>query len=247
MINTMSGNLSDQPLIDIVIAGTPSTIEDAIDVMEEIDRTLTSDDGLKWFNLLYLLVTREVLAHPPLGGWQHPAWIARLDVIFANLYFTAIRNLASPNSIPRSWAALFEARRRPGIDRIQFALAGMNAHINHDLPFALEQTNDQLHVDPDHGSPEHQDFEQVNSLLEAVLPRALEFLATGILGEIAQDSGKIGRMLAIWNVRKARDTSWDNSNILEHLESLPLLQRKFVTALDRVTGLAGRGLLLPLQ
>ena len=91
------------------------------------------------------------------------------------------------------------------------------------------------------------DFEQVNNLLEAVLPRALEFLATGILGEIAQDSGKIGQMLAIWNVSKARDTSWDNSNILEQLENLPLLQRKFVRALDRVTGLAGRGLLLPLQ
>ena len=151
-------NLSDQRLIDIVIASTPSTIEDAIDVMEEINRTLAGDDGLKWFNLLYLLVTREVLDHPPVGGWLRPAWIARLDVIFANLYFTAIRNLTSPDSIPRSWAALFEARHRPGIDRIQFALAGMNAHINHDLPFALEQTNNQLHVDPDQGSPEHQGF-----------------------------------------------------------------------------------------
>ena len=243
----MNGNLSDQPLIDIVNAGTPSTIDQVIDVMEEINRTLPGDDGLKWFNFLYLLVTKEVLDHPPAGGWLRPAWIARLDVIFANLYFTAIRNLTSPGSIPRSWAALFEARHRPGIDRIQFALAGMNAHINRDLPFALEQTNNQLHVDPNQGSPEHLDFEEVNNLLEAVLPRALEFLATGILGEIAQDSGKIGQMLAIWNVRKARDTSWDNSNVLEHLENVPLLQRKFVTALDKVTGLAGRGLLLPLR
>ena len=237
----MNGNLSD-----IVTAGPPSTIEQVIDVMEEIDRALPGDDGLKWFNLLYLLVTREVLAHPPAGGWLRPAWIARLDVIFANLYFTAIRNLTSAGSIPRSWQALFEARHRAGIDRIQFALAGMNAHINHDLPFALELTNNQLNVDPDQGSPEHQDFEQVNNLLEAVMPQALEFLATGILGEIAQDSGKIGQMLAIWNVRKARDTSWDNSNILEHLAKVPLLQRKFVKALDSATGLAGRGLLLPL-
>ena len=30
-------------------------------------------------------------------------------------------------------------------------------------------------------------------------------------------------------------------------QTSPLLQRQFVTALDRVTGLAGRGLLLPLQ
>lgn len=240
-------NGTDQPLLDIVNAGTPATIEDVIEIMEEIDQTLPGDDGLKWFNLLYLLVTREVLDHPPAIGFRHPAWLTRLDVIFANLYFMAISNLTNPASIPRSWAALFEARHRAGIDRIQFALAGMNAHINHDLPFALEQTNKELHVDPDLGSPEHQDFEQVNNLLEDVLPRALEFLATGVLGEIAQDSGKIGQMLAIWNVRKARDTSWDNSNVLEQLEHLPLLQRQFVAALDRFTGLAGRGLLLPLR
>jgi hypothetical protein len=79
----------------------------------------------------------------------------------------------------------------------------MNAHINHDLPFALEQTNQELGVDPAHGSPAHRDFNKVNDLLEGVLPRALEFLATGLLGEIAQDSGKIGRILAMWSVRKA--------------------------------------------
>jgi hypothetical protein len=64
-------------------------------------------------------------------------------------------------SIPSSWLALFEARHRAGIDRIQFALAGMNAHINHNLPFALEQTNRELNVDPGHDSPEHNDFQQV--------------------------------------------------------------------------------------
>ena len=244
----MNGNASDQALIDVVSASTSTTIEEVVAVMREIDGVLASSDGLKWFNLLYLMVTKEVLDHPPQNGWNRPEWISRLDVVFANLYFVAIKRLSgNAGSIPSSWSALFEARRRAGIDRIQFALAGMNAHINHDLPFALEQTNQELNVDPGHDSPEHDDFEQVNNLLENVLPNALEVLATGIVGEIAQDSGKIGRLLAMWSVRTARDTAWENSNILEELEGLPLLRRRFVAVLDRVTGLAGRGLLLPIQ
>jgi hypothetical protein len=79
------------------------------------------------------------------------------------------------------WSAVFEARNRVGIDRIQFAQSGMYAHINHDLPFALEQTNEQHDVDPDHRSPKRSDFKEVNNIREAVLPRALEFLAYGNL------------------------------------------------------------------
>jgi hypothetical protein len=244
----MNTNASDQSLVNVVSASTPTTIEEVIVVMKEIDLLLPSNDGLKWFNLLYLMVTKEVLDHPPQNGWLRPGWISHLDVVFANLYFLAIKKLpGNAGSIPSSWTALFEARQRTGIDRIQFALAGMNAHINHDLPFALEQTNKELNVDPGHSSPEHDDFEQVNNLLESVLPNALEFLAAGILGQIAQDSGKIGRLLAMWNVRKARDTGWENSNLLEQTEKLPPLQRRFVAVLDSATGLAGRGLLLPIQ
>ena len=241
-----TNNPSD--LSGIVGGPRPTTISEVVDLMVRIDNALPGDDGLRWFNLLYLLVTREVLDHPPPGGWLNPVWIARLDVVFANLYFSAIRNLlTSAAAVPSSWSALFEARNRAGTDRIQFALAGMNAHINHDLPFALEQTNEELDIDPDHDSPERRDFREVNDLLEAVFPGALEFLATGIIGEIAQDSGKVGKMLAIWSVRKARDTGWENSNVLENTQHLPIVRNKFIAALDSVTGMAGRGLLLPLQ
>jgi hypothetical protein len=243
----MNGDPSDQTLIEIVSASTPETIDDVIDLMQDLDAALPRDDGLKWFNLLYLQVTKGVLSHQPANGWADPNWLARLDVVFAKLYFAAISNLGSPATIPRSWLALFEARHRAGIDRIQFAVAGMNAHINHDLPFALVQTNNEFGLEPDLASPEHSDFQRVNDILETLLPEVLEFLATGILGELAQDSGKVGRILAMWSVRKARDTAWENSKILELTEGLPLVHDRFVAVLDSVTGLAGRGLLLPIQ
>jgi hypothetical protein len=241
----MNGATTDQQLLQIVTSAPPTTIDEVISRMESIDAVLPGDDGLKWFNLLYLLVTQEVKAHPPAGGWNNEQWVTRLDVIFANFYFAAIADFLNRQTAPpKSWQVLFKARRQAGIDRIQFALAGMNAHINHDLALALLQTNAELHLNPGLLSPEHDDYERVNGLLEAVLPQALEFLATGILGEIAQSTGKIGRLLAIWNVRVARELAWD---FADHLRSLTSIGRAVALRVqDRITGALGRSLLLPL-
>jgi Family of unknown function (DUF5995) len=240
----MSASPIDQQLLQIVDAATPSTISDVIVVMQKIDALLPSADGLKWFNKLYLMVTNEVDTHPPAGEWNNAAWLTHLDVVFANFYFTAIANfLNGAPDLPSSWNALFEARVRPAIDRIQFALAGMNAHINHDLALALLQTDEDLGLTPSLNSPEHADYEAVNGLLETVLPTALQTLATGILGELAQDTGKVGRFLSIWNVRVARDLAWD---FADYLRSLNNLSRALsLAANDQLTGVIGRSLLLP--
>ena len=241
----MNGNTPHQGLLQIVSGAGPSTIEDVIRVMQSINAALPNDDGLKWFNLPYLQVTRHIRESPPSSGWENVAWLTRLDVIFASFYFTAIANSLNhePNT-PNSWEALFEARHSTGIDRIQFALAGMNAHINHDLALALLQTDDELHLVPGMDSPEHDDFERVNGLLETVLPEALKVLAVGILGEIAQDTGRIGRLLVIWNVRVARDLAWD---FADHLRNLGGIHRQFaLAAQDKLSGALGRSLLLSL-
>src|SRR5271155_4559212 len=236
---------TDAQLLQIVNTAAPASIADVIAVMQSIDGLLPSNDGLKWFNKLYLMVTQEIDGQPPQTSWEDPAWLVRLDVVFASFYFTAIAGALEQNAdTASSWDALFEARNRAGVDRIQFALAGMNAHINHDLALALLQTDDDLGLTPGLNSPEHDDYESVNSLLKAVLPAALQFLATGIVGELAQDTGKIGRFLAIWDIKVARDLAWD---FADHLRSLDGLSRTLaLTAQDQLTGVIGRGLLLPI-
>ena len=233
----------DNRLIEITSGPSPATIADVLAMMRGIDDLLPSGDGLKWFNRLYMMVTEQVDMTPPAGGWKDSAWLAHLDVVFARFYFAAILNwFNSPASVPRSWQALMEARFRPGVERIQFALAGMNAHINHDLSLALLATDTEMNLAPAKTSPQHADFESVNGLLEAVLPRALNLLAAGILGELAQDTGKIGKLLAIWDVRAARDMAWD---FADHLRTLSELARDTaLTAQDQMTGALGRSLLL---
>jgi len=221
-----------------------ATIGEVIQVMQGLDHLLLSNDGLKWFNLLYLHVTQAVYEKPPPGGWHDQKWLTQLDITFAQLYFDAlVSSCNDPTKVPRAWMALFEARDNPGIERVQFALAGINAHINHDLPLAVVQTGKGLQIPPDRNSREYSDFENVNSVLSKVMPGTLNVLATGMLGELAQDAGTIGRLLAMWSVQTARDTAWTNGELLWELQELPSFSDDFMTVLDRMTGLAGRGLL----
>jgi hypothetical protein len=239
----MNGSDTDTQLLKISSGAAPATIADVLATMQSIDNVLPCSDGLKWFNLLYMMVTKRVDSSPPAGGWKNATWLTRLDVVFARFYFAAISSWLSqsPNTCS-SWKALFEARFCPGIDRIQFALAGMNAHINHDLALALLQTDGELDLVPDKASPEHTDFESVNGLLEATLPVALQFLATGIVGALAEDTGKIGKLLAIWSVREARNLAWD---FADHLRCLPdIVRESALVAQDQLTGALGRSLLL---
>jgi hypothetical protein len=236
------GSVGGPNLLTIVAGTNVTTTNDVIVTLEAIDAALPASDGLKWFNLLYLMVTKRVDGAPPAGGWANAAWLNRLDVVFAHLYFTAIKGwLQNDPSVPNSWKPLCRERFTPGIDRIQFALAGMNAHINHDLALALLQTNAEFNLIPSLKSREHGDFEHVNVILEAVLPEALTILATGILGQVAQDTGKIGRLLAIWSIRAARDLGWEFAGTLRQLRG-PFRQAALVTH-DQMVGLVSRSLL----
>lgn len=221
-----------------------ATIGEVIQVMQDLDAMLLARDGLKWFNLLYLHVTQAVYEKPPVSGWHDQRWLTRLDITFAQLYFDALAlSCLDPTKVPRAWMALFEARDNPAIERVQFALAGINAHINHDLPLAVVQIGKDMHIPPDRNSLEYGDFEKVNSVLNEVLPGTLNVLATGMLGELAQNTGMIGRLLAMWSVQTARDTAWTNAELLWELQGLPSLSDDLMMVLDRMTGLAGRGLL----
>jgi hypothetical protein len=246
MSSSASSATYDHSVLQLLLGSSPSTVAEVISRMEAVDQLLAGNDGLKWFNLLYLTVTREVERQTAAGIWQDPAWIARLDVIFAGFYFQALAGwLQGATDVPASWRALLNARFAPDVDRIQFALAGMNAHINHDLALALLQTDTEMQVVSRIGSPQHGDYERVNELLETVMPEDLEMLATGILGQMAQDTGKIGRLLGIWNVSAARDLAW---GFAEHLRAIPSLNRAVaLVAQDQMTGVVGRTLLLPID
>src|ERR1700733_2167726 len=114
------------------------TIDDVIAVMQAIQTAVPDDDGLGWFNRLYLLTTQNIAAGLAAGRFVDPAWTQKLDVVFARYYFRAIvEYLGGSPATPRAWTPLLAARGSSCVAPIQFACAGMNAHIDRDLSFAL--------------------------------------------------------------------------------------------------------------
>jgi hypothetical protein len=214
--------------------------------MESIAAPLAEDDGVRRFNELYLAVTRAVAVESATATYADPAFISRLDVVFADLYFEAVDDLDAGREMPRAWAPLFEARAKKGIAPLQFAIAGMNAHINHDLVLALVTTTKEFGCGLDHGTPEHKDYLAVNDLLDRVQDEIKERFTTGVIKDIDKAGGRVDDMVANWSVARARDNAWTQAQILDAIGANAFLRKQFLVALGRNVGFAGRALLTPL-
>ena len=156
------------------------------------------------------------MQHELRGGpaYQDRAFIERLDVTFANLYFEGVTaSLQGGNLAPPAWRPLFESRgeRRA---RIQHALAGMNAHINRDLPLALVQTFQEVGGTPADAGPRRADFDRVNDLLQRVETQVKAEFAIGLVGLADVAAGTLDDVLAMWRVGRARDAAWTNAEVL---------------------------------
>jgi Family of unknown function (DUF5995) len=216
-----------------------------IALMTSIEQTLPAPDGVRWFNHLYLRVTRAVQA-AAVKAFRDPEFLARLDVVFGNLYFSAVAaGDADPAGAPPAWRPLLEARSSP-LHPLQFALAGMNAHINRDLPAGIVSVYHELGGSPMTPGERHDDFEQINDILERVETDLKSEFATGIVGDVDALTAPVDDRLAMWSVRSAREAAWTNAQVLWTLQATPALRDDYFNRLDRFTGFASRGLLTPL-
>lgn len=229
-------------LADVI--GRVETIEDVVAAMRGIDAALPDGDGVKWFNYLYLNVTEALAADT--GGWRDRAFIEQFDVVFARLYFEAVVNWERNQTLtPHAWRPLLRMRFDTRLARLQFALAGMNAHINRDLAIALDRLAAADGDFPPRDGERHIDFRRVNDLLERVETTVRAQLSTGLIARADRAFGDLDSVVAMWNVRKAREAAWTNGELLWQLRHVPRLRQDYLTHLDQFSSFAGRGLLLP--
>jgi hypothetical protein len=223
-----------------------ATIEDAIARMEAIDGRLPVTDGLACFNRMYLIVTRTIYAQVGSGFYADPAFMARLDVTFANRYLAAVEAYrAERRHAPRAWRVLLDCRADPDLAPLQFALAGMNAHINFDLAPAVTQTCTDLGTPPDRGS-HHADYIKVNQTLDALDTQIRQSFEDGVLLEIDREFPELADLAGGFSMTAAREAAWVNAEVLWRLRDDRLLARSYLTHLDRTVGFAGRALLVRL-
>jgi hypothetical protein len=196
-------------------------------------------DGVACFNGMYLRVTQGV--RDALAEFESPAFVARLDVVFAQFYFEAYHAVAARAWRSRAWAPLFEAADDARVLPLQFAIAGMNAHINNDLAYALVQTWRELGLRPGTDTPEHRDYLKVNALLESVEGTVKRALLDPFTADLDQLLGRVDDWLALWNVAKARADAWDRA-LHMHRHPDPVYDALH----DRAVGFASHLLLVPL-
>ncbi|HEV2374454.1 MAG TPA: DUF5995 family protein [Streptosporangiaceae bacterium] len=219
-----------------------TTVAGAVARMAAIEASLPPSDGLCCFNRMYLDVTREVGARITAGFFADLAFMTHLDVTFAGLYFDAVDAAADPRTVPVAWRPLVERRAQPGIEPVQFALAGMNAHINHDLPVAMVQTCTALDTSPAAGT-HLADYQKVDRLLDAAeqsIRRSFESLP-----ERAADQhlSAVCNLIACWTINSARDLAWDNCLLLWEVRDNPVAYKLACDGLAETAALASRMLL----
>lgn len=224
------------------VPGPAGTIDEAIATMEQIHESLDALDGVGCFNWMYLNVTREIREHG--ADFEDVEFLDALDVCFANFYFDAYARVARGEPCPEPWAPLFEHRRRPSTTRLQFALVGMNAHINHDLPFAVIETATARGVEPFAECPFRRDFFRVNDLLAEVEHKIKPWFMTGKLAEIEKHLTGVDDALTMWCIHGARRTAWDTAQVLWEARKYPELGAGYEQVLGELVNLAGRAVLV---
>lgn len=229
---------------DIVRGRKVGTAAEALTVLGAIVDALPPGDGIWCFSRLYQAVTSEVGAAIAHSSFRDPSWLDHLDAVFANLYFGALDlYLTNPSATPRAWYPLFAARSEPR-DALQFAFAGMNAHINRDLPLALVTAFEDAHLELSRETPEYQDYNAVNALLADVEGRVKKEFLTGLVADVDRVFGAVDDLIANFSIVQARAGAWSHAEAFWALRQHPTASAVLLDTLDGLVGFASRGLLI---
>ena len=209
-------------------------------------RTLGADwperDGVAVFNRVYLAVTEEVDRRLDAGHFTDARAAITLDVRFAERYLAVVEAVAEERRPPACWRPLFQLRRHPGVRPLQFALAGINAHIGHDLALAVVDACRTLDCEP---AELEDEFDRVGDILITLEERIREDLMPG--PDLLQIADPLTHLLGAWSLERARDAAWSAARAVWALRRLPDLAEELVERLDTGVGLVGRCLLTPLE
>lgn len=230
-----------------------TTVPEAIERMDAIDHHIDqheprrSDDGIACFNHLYGVITRRVLEGIEGGFFADREFLTVLDIAFANRYLDALRaTVLRPADVPRSWKVLIERRSDDRIESIQFAVAGVNAHVNLDLAVALQQTYAWLGRYPWFGT--HQpDYDKVNLIFAQEMRSLRQHFQEELERRLDDIASPVLDLLGNWSVVAARDAAWGVGEQLWVLDRFGIDGRPYVRRVDHYAALAGHFLLTPVS
>ncbi|MDX2932337.1 DUF5995 family protein [Streptomyces ipomoeae] len=213
------------------------SLDTVVSRMRALDAALPARDGIAVFNRVYRTVTEAIDRRLDAGRFPDAEAAITLDVCFAERYL----RVAEGGPAPACWRPSLQFRRHPGVRPLQFALAGINAHIGHDLALAVVDSCRTLGCEPVDLEDE---FEHVGDILVSLEEHIREELMPG--PDLLQIADPLTHLLGSWSLERAREATWSAARALWALRGLPDLAEELAHRLDAAVGLASRMLLTPL-
>jgi Family of unknown function (DUF5995) len=221
-----------------------TSVDEAIARMEALEEALPAGDGLGCFNHMYLGVMQQIAQRLSQGFFSDPVTMTHLDLVFANLYFAAAY-AGQPSAAPLAWQPLLYRRADSGIEPVQFALAGMNTHIGHDLPIAIATTCAELSFAPT-APVFRDDYEKVDQVLDAAEQSARETFESGAVLAADEHLRGVINLIANWDLNQAREIAWNTALALWEARGLPLAGDLLRASLGRAVAATSQLLLVAL-
>ena len=226
-----------------IVAEPATSVPEVIEKMTDLNAVLPERDGVVAFNRMYLTVTDAVGGAITDGFFASSEFLERLDVVFANHYFDALRLIVAGERAPRCWSVLYHHRESDRIHPLQFAFAGMNAHINHDLVISVVETLAEFGRRPDPSS--HADYSRVNTLLGELESSIRQSFMTGIPASLEHLLAPVEDRVACWSISGARAAAWLDAETLWHVAEHHVARHRYLAVLDDAVALAAECLLAP--
>ena len=230
-----------------------TSVSEVVHRMEDIQAYIESHeprgqhDGIACFNYMYLAITRRIFDTLKNRRFVDNGFVAELDVTFANRYFDALRaSVVEPGAVPESWAALIKRRSDPHLTRLQFAAAGINAHVNFDLGVAVADTCAGLGSKPDAGH-QHAAYQQINQIFAEEIQNLRQHFEGGL--ERVLDRvffQRVFNKIDDWTMVGIRDVAWEDAEHLWTLRQSGDEGSEFIRHLDELASETGRLVLVPL-
>ena len=243
---------STQRLAELAGDTPPASIPEVIKRLAEIrdyaasTSLLGENDGIASFTKLYHIITQEVGDMAERGEFKSSEFLVQLDLEFAERYFQALRRYAADiHTAPGVWRVLFDNRSDPNVPPVNFAVLGVNAHINYDLAHALIAT--WRHHEPDgdgHESEQYHDYRLVNDVFERQMDDLREKLDSLLSAGPDGAPWDVGaNWLADLVVTFTRDLAWKEAKRVWEAGASPEVCHASERRLDSMATLIGEGVL----
>nr|WP_245791445.1 DUF5995 family protein [Actinacidiphila rubida] len=219
----------------------PADLRGVLDRMRALAAALPPDDGVAVFNGVYLAVTEEIERRLTAGEFAVPETAAALAARFAGRYLAAVGGGSGGRRPPDCWRTLLHRRADRRLHALQFALAGVNAHVGHDLPLAVVGTARAAGTEL---ACLRTDFDRVGEVLAVIETRVREQLMPG--PDALEAAEPLTHLAGAWSLARARDGAWATARLLWLLRRHGDAYRESVELLDATVALTGRLLLAPL-